>query len=182
VSIHVYMDGIPWFIVFTIIRFIQSLLNSPVIIQHLLSFLSQKYSYTRHANETMKPAICSSSSSSLPSTMACSCAQNIFPELVSSLWLHQFSFTMPPPYFHEVKLVFTNDPRIDIYADSYISMFNGKCRSSRFDEAYTRCLIFYSIIEKGMIFLLPFEQLYSESCCTSKLSKKFYDKIHRWNF
>lgn len=31
--------------------------------------------------------------------------------LVARCWLHQFSFTIPPPYFHEVKLVFTNDPR-----------------------------------------------------------------------
>ena len=53
-----------------------------------------------------------------------------------TLWLHQFSFTMPPPYFHEVKLVFANDPRTDTYTGSNIGVFNGKCRSSRFDETY----------------------------------------------
>lgn len=74
----------------------------------------------------------SSSSSSLP---ACSCARKYISwRIASSLWLHQFSFTVPPPYFHEVKLVFANDPRTDVHAGSHIGVFDGKCRSSRIDD------------------------------------------------
>lgn len=96
-------------------------------------FSRKKYSYTCHANETkLKPAIrppSSSSSFAVYAGLLVRAKIYFLKALMCSLRLHQFSFTMPPPYFHEVKLVFANDPRTDIHAGSYIGVFNGKCRS-----------------------------------------------------
>jgi hypothetical protein len=147
------------------------------LLSFVLPFLSQKYSYTCHTNETkLKPAIrppSSSSSFAVYAGLLVRAKIYFLKALMCSLWLHQFSFTMPPPYFHEVKLVFANDPRTDIYAGSYIGVFNGKCRSSRFDDAYTRCLIIGSIIEKCMIFLSSCKQLRWKFVTHHNTFKKF---------
>lgn len=113
--------------------FVQSLLNLPII-QHLLSFLSRKYSWTRRRWSPSSP----SSSSSLLSTP--SARENIFPE-GSRAHCSCTSFHSRCLRHTFTKLNwFSRTTRVQIHAGSYIGVFNGKCRSSRFD-VYTRCLI-----------------------------------------
>lgn len=145
--------------------FIQSLLDSPAIIRHLLSFLSRKCSYACHTSGTTSGWNRLDPSASLVLVFVvyaeparARARENMFPEgSRARCGCTSFHSRCLRHTFTKLNW-FSRMTHVQIYTPvRTIGVFNGKCWSSRF--AYTRCLIIRNIIEKWTIFLLSFKQL-----------------------